>query len=126
MFYYRGEKFTPSMVVDPEEIAHTGHDFSGLYPIIARHNSIDLYSYEYEMMQAEPITFSDPTGLAVAFVAEGNFDTTGYSKALMVERHRGELTQIAEKHFGDNANVQSVEIMKALITAFTLGLQVKG
>ena len=58
-FSFRGKTHSPELSLDLDEFLHTHGSIPSLYPLIASHNDFDLYSYEYEMMQAEPLQFRD-------------------------------------------------------------------
>ncbi len=63
LFCFKGTSYSPSLDLDLDRYMHTSGHIPNLYPLIARANNFDLYSYEYEMMQAEPIKFSNPQGM---------------------------------------------------------------
>lgn len=77
-FYFKGERFAPSLQIDLDKLMQQEGKLDRLYHTIAVANGIDAYSYEYEMMQAEELHFAAPTGLAVDFFHEGEFDIAGY------------------------------------------------
>ena len=49
---------------------------------IAKASNHELYSYEYEMMQAEDIVFSDAEGLVAEFIMDGILDIQSFEQAL--------------------------------------------
>ncbi|PHS69310.1 MAG: hypothetical protein COB23_06750 [Methylophaga sp.] len=53
-----------------------------LHQLLARLNNIDNYSYEYEMMLAEGVIFSDAQGLAQKFLTSADFDQLGFGTGM--------------------------------------------
>ncbi len=49
--------------------------------LIADANGVDVWSYEFEIMQQSEVWFDDAQGLASVFVQDGRFDAAGYRAA---------------------------------------------
>lgn len=122
-FYFKGQKFSPSMVVDLDAHIQNEGNFDALYPLLASNNDIDLYSYEYEMMLAEDIVFSDATGLAVSFLEDRKFDFAGFKQALHDESIATAVSAIADTHLSINDLSTQPALKAALIAAYKLGRQ---
>ena len=120
-FYFKGEKFSPSAVVDLDRHVENGGNFDALYPLLARNNDIDLYSYEYEMMLAEDIVFSDAGGITADFLKDSKFDFAGFEQALHDDSVAKAITEIANTHLSiDDLSTQPA-LKAALIAAYNLG-----
>ena len=77
-FYFKGKYFTPSTVLDLDDIMTNHHTLPNLYPILAKRHNIDSYSYEYEIMLAEDVVFSDPQGWVTEFMHDNQFDQVAF------------------------------------------------
>jgi len=77
-FFFKGEKLSPSMMIDLDAHIRSKNNLAALYPLLAKSNNIDLYSYEYEILQAENLIFSDAMGLAAPFLENGISDTDAF------------------------------------------------
>ena len=92
-------------------------------PMLATSNGLDHYSYEYEMLQAEPLVYSRPKGLAKAFLNDDYFDFEGFEQAWQEERVAEAVGEIAREHLDVNDLSSQPELQTALIEAFKLGQQ---
>ena len=120
-FYFKGQKHSPSMVVDLNAHVQSNSGFDSLYPLLAKHNNIDLYSYEYEMLLAEELVFLEATGLAEAFLEEGKFDLAAFQQALHDEGISEGLSEIASTHLSVDDLSSQPDLKAALLAAFKLG-----
>lgn len=120
-FYFKGQKHSPSMVLDLDTHVQTKGSLESLYPLLATSNNIDHYSYEYEMLQAEELVFSDATGLAKGFLGDGKFDFVGFQQALHDESITEGLSEIASTHLAVDDLSSQPDLKAALIAAFKLG-----
>ena len=122
-FFFKGHKLSPSMVVDLDVHLKSINSIESLYPLLAKSNNIDLYSYEYEILQVENLVFSDAKGLAEPFVNNGTFDIDAFERALQDEKIIGIVSNIAKTILSiDNLDDQPV-LKTALIEAYKLGQQ---
>lgn len=122
-FYFKGQKHLPSTILDLDMYIQNGGGFDALYPMLANNNNIDLYSYEYEVMLAEDILFSDATGLATNFLEEGKFDFVGFEQEIYDESIAEVIIEIASTHLSVNDLSTQPELKAALLAAFKLGKQ---
>ena len=109
------------MVVDLDAHVQTNSGFDSLYPLLATSSNIDLYSYEYEMLLAEELVFSGATGLAEAFLEDGQFDLAAFQQALHDEGITEVISKIANTHLSVDDLSSQPDLKAALIEAFKLG-----
>jgi hypothetical protein len=122
-FFYKGENLSPSMVIDLDLHLQSNINIEEIYPLLAKSNNIDLYSYEYEMLQGETLVFSNAQGLAKDFLDDGSFDIDAFEQALQDEQIIKVISTIAETILSiDDLDAQPV-LKTALIEAYKLGQQ---
>ena len=124
-FYFKGKKYSPSLNLDLDAYMATRGGEDAIYHLLADNNHIDLYSYEYEMMLAEKLVFSQATGLAADFLKDGGFDFAGFSQVLDDEGAIKMLSKIASEHLSVNDLSAQPALEAALLAAYKLG-QKKG
>ena len=121
-FFFKGEKISASIELDLNTNIQKKISPPHIYLMLARSINIDLYSYEYEMMQAETILFSNAKGMVADHVNDGILDIDAFTHA---HRHHSaieKLALIAKKHMSiDDLSVQT-ELQQALLEAYQLGL----
>lgn len=120
-FSFKGKTFSPSIVLELDDFLRANKSLTNLYHLIASANKIDHYSYEYEMMQAETITFSDAQGLVANFIVEGVLDSPAFLTAWREQQLNRQLQDIAQRHLGVEDLQQQPELMAALKEAFHNG-----
>lgn len=122
-FFYKGGKLSPSMVIDLDLHLQSNINIGEIYPLLAKSNNIDLYSYEYEMLQGETLVFSNAQGLAKDFLDDGSFDIDAFEQALQDEQIIKVISTIAKTILSiDDLDAQPV-LKTALIEAYKLGQQ---
>jgi len=120
-FYYKGEKFNASIELDLDQYLERGEEVPSLYPLLAQSLNLDLYSYEYEMMQAETIVYNNAKGLCVQFCHDGCFDFESFASAWLENSTLQKLSTIAKNYLSiDDLNTQP-DIKKALLAAYKQG-----
>lgn len=124
-FSFKGESFSPEMVLELDLFAKINEDFSSLYSGIARKNNIDTYSYAFEVMEASPLVFHSPTGNVVDYITDGQCDLLAYREfikgnkiELVLEKIALDKLGIDDIHHGDHATIKS-----ALEQAYQAGKQ---
>lgn len=122
-FFFKGEKLSPSMEIDLDDHIRHQKSTASFPPLLATSNGLDHYSYEYEMLQAEPLVYSNPRGLAKAFLNDGYFDFEGFEQAWQEERIAETVAEIAREHLDVTELSSQPELQAALIEAFKLGQQ---
>ncbi len=123
-FYFKGEKHGASIELDMDQHMHASGDLPDLYPILAKAMDLGAYSYEYEMMLAETIMFSDAKGIIANYVNEGILDLAAFndawSESIVIEK----LQDIAKQHLSIDDINQETDLKNALIAAYRLGEKV--
>ncbi len=120
-FSFKGKKHAPSIMLALDKYLASSGQLPNLYPLIANQNNFDLYSYEYEMMQAAEIVFSDAKGLVKSFITNGQLDFDAFQAAWQEGRIESELLDIAKIHMDINDFTSHSPLKKALQTAYRLG-----
>ena len=123
-FYFKGEKHGASIELDMDQHMHVNGELPDLYPILAKAMDLGAYSYEYEMMLAETIMFSDAKGIIANYVNEGILDLAAFndawSESIVIEK----LQDIAKLHLSIDDINQEADLKNALIAAYRLGEKV--
>ena len=120
-FSFKGKEHSPSLTVELEPYLEGAGSFPNLYSLIARANNHDLYSYEYEMMQATDIKYSDAQGLIAEFINDGQLDVEAFEAAWNENKALIKLLTVAEEHMNITDFSQHSELKKALLAAYMLG-----
>ncbi|MEN8171012.1 MAG: hypothetical protein ABFS08_12390 [Pseudomonadota bacterium] len=121
VFYFKGEKFSPSMQLDLNELMGRNASLANLHHSIAMANSIDAYSYEYEMMMAEDIHFDQAEGWVVEFVKDGQLDMEGFAAKWRELQVLESVRPIAERCVGVADLDAKPKLKAALIEAYMAG-----
>ena len=121
-FYYKGEKLAATIELDLDQHMLAAGQLPNLYPLLAKALNLDLYSYEYEMMQAEDIVFNNAKGLAVEHLSEGLFDFESFDAAWTENTLLEKLQEIAQRHLSIDDLQQQPDLKKALLEACQLGI----
>ena len=120
-FSFKGKEFKPSSKINLDDFCQQNHDFNLLYHVVATENKIDNYSYEYEVLQASTLLFSDAEGVAESFLVDGVFDLEGFCNNIGEYRILGIVQKIA-KDVLDIDNIEEHEQLKqALQQAYHAG-----
>jgi len=122
-FYFKGEKHSASIELDMDQHMHASGELPDLYPLLAQAMNVGAYSYEYEMMLAETIMFSQAKGLIINFVTEGILDleafNVAWSESIIIEK----LQDIAQRNLSVDDILQQPELKNALFEAYKLGTE---
>lgn len=124
-FYFKGEHYTPSVRLDLDQVMETTGGLPSLYTLIARDNGIDLYSYQYEVMQMEEIHFTEVEGFVAEFIHNGELDVQGFVDKWHERRLQEALASIAQRCLGIEDLAQQPQLQRALQEAYALGQQGK-
>ena len=114
-FFFKGEKLSPSMTIDLDAHIQSQHPPESLIPILAQHNNIGPYSYEYEMLEAEQLVFSAAEGLAKNFLENGVFDFDAFKQAWHENRIAESVADIARTHLAVEDLSTQADLKNALI-----------
>jgi hypothetical protein len=120
-FYFKGRKHSLSMVLDLDEYIQAKDSIDSLYTLLARSNNLDPYSYEYEVMLAEDLVFSDATGCAGAYLKDGKFDFAAFEQALREDNLTAILSRIARDHLSVDDLSAQPDLKAALLEAYRSG-----
>ena len=124
-FSFKGENHSPSITVELDRYIETTGTLPNLYQLIARENDFDLYSYEYEMMQAQDIVFSNPQGLVTDFINNGVLDFTAFKSVFKQQKVLHQLQDIAKEQMQIENLEQQPDLKEALIQAYSLGRNIR-
>ncbi len=120
-FSFKGKELSPSLTVELDPYLEGASSFPNLCSLIAKANNHDLYSYEYEMMQATDIKYSDAQGLVAEFINDGQLDIEAFEAAWNENKALIKLLTIAENHMNITDFSQHNELKHALLAAYQLG-----
>ncbi len=124
-FYFKGEKHGASIELDMDQHMHASGELPDLFPLLAQVMNIGAYSYEYEMMLAETIMFSNAKGLIANYVNEGVLDLVAFNTAWSENAVIEKLQIIAQQYLYIDDIEQRPELKNALMEAYQLGLHEK-
>ena len=124
-FYFKGKKLNPSVELDIDQYMQSTGKLPALYPLLARSINIDPYSYEYEMMEAETIVFSNASGLIAQYVTDGVLDFEAFKIAWTEAQALEKLQKIAQQHMSVDDIMQQPGLKNALLEAYQLGVESK-
>ena len=120
-FSFKGERHTPSITIELDRYIKATGKLPDLCQMIAKENNFDMYSYEYEMMQAEEIKYSDAEGLIKDFITDDALDIDAFTLSWQENRTLNELLSVAEEHLNIKDFSQHDELKQALMAAYLLG-----
>ncbi|NOX09919.1 MAG: hypothetical protein GXP22_10630 [Gammaproteobacteria bacterium] len=120
-FYFKGNEISASIEMDLNSYMEAGGKLPALYPLLARSINIDLYSYEYEMMQVEQVRFRDAQGLVVDHVCDEILDIISFEQAWKERRVLMQLQLIARDKMGVDDLEHNPDLKEALLDAWRLG-----
>ena len=123
-FSYRGVNYTPSAIVDLDEVMTHSGSLDDFHPTLAKLNGIDTYSYLYEVMESYALVFSNPTGLAMRCVHDGHFDIHAFEVLWQDEHELPVLNEIARKHLKITDLHEQEDVKQALLAAYRAGKSV--
>ncbi|WP_456447515.1 hypothetical protein [Thiolapillus sp.] len=119
-FSFRGELLQPEMRLDLDQALEQAMTPDSLYALLAAENGIDHYSYEYEMLEAEPLVFDNPEGLAKEYTKNGRLDWKGLENAWKETRLLDRFTHIARQHMDIKTLEDIPGLKKTLLAVYAL------
>jgi len=129
-FYFKGECYSPKIVIDLDHLMKTSqkdHDRLALiYVKLAKEGNIDTYSYQYEMMLGETIKFGKATGIATDYCQDGIFSMDDFEKAWHDNTTLNHIQTIAKQNMGIDDLTQHADLKTALTEAYNLGKSKSG
>jgi hypothetical protein len=120
-FYFKGEKYSPSMTLDLDALMEMHGTIPPLHATIARQNGIDTYSYLYEVMESEEIHYDHAEGMAAEFITEGVLDVEGLARQWRFNQVVQVIEPIARRCMGIDDLEQQPELKQALVEAYEAG-----
>jgi len=121
-FFFKGEKISASIELDLNRNIQKNTSHPDIYLKLARSINIDLYSYEYEMMQAETILFSNAKGMVANHLTDGILDIDTFIDAHKQHTATEKLDIIAKNTMAVDDLSSQPELKQALLDAYQLGL----
>ena len=124
-FSFKGKSYSPSTVLDLDDMMQKQGtlSLSILHQLLARIHNIDSYSYEYEMMLAEEVQFSNAQGSVKQFFFDGSFDQAGYEQQWHENNVLLQLSSIIKQQLKIDDIQQHPELKKVILTAYQYGKQ---
>lgn len=117
-FYFRGECIDACAAIDLDLCLRHSAPMHYVYHELAAQNGIGTHTYEFDVMVMEPVEFSQPTGLAGHYLADGKLDFEALHKAWQEEKINDILQPIALKHLGIAELEAHPDIRAALVEAY--------
>jgi hypothetical protein len=121
VFSFKGENYDLYETLDLDAIMTLSGEMPDIHFQLARSNNIDTYSYLYEAMESYPVIFRKPTGLAVAFLDDDNFNITDFEQAWKKQDIGQLFDDITKKYLAEIPARLQVNIKLALLEAYNTG-----
>lgn len=121
-FSFKGETHSLTSVLDLDQLSQRYQHIPPLHRLLADEHQIDPYSYQFEMLEQEEITFDQATGAALPFLDEGVFDFQAYFQLTKTRTPDATLQIIAERELGAINLAQHPALQRALQQAYQLGI----
>lgn len=118
---FKGETHQLDTVIDLDTCLGEPGQAPDFHRLLAKAAGIDTYSYLYEVLESEEITFSEPTGLVVQAYEEGAFDWPRFEQALREERDWQTVRAIAARHLDNRDLDGDAELRAALMAVYQVG-----
>ena len=120
-FYFKGKKYSAFIELELDQHMELKAALPPLYPLLAQSLDLDLYSYEYEMMQSETICYSNAKGLCAQYCTDNCFDFDAFSSAWAENSVINKLSKIAQTHLSIDDLDEKPDIKDALLEAYKQG-----
>jgi len=120
-FYFKGEAYRPTTVLDLDQMMQSYGKLPDLHQLLAQISHIDSYSYEFEMLIAEPIVFNEPQGNAVDYYDQGQFDLVGFERAWHQQRQLQRLAPLIKQQLDIDNIDDHPKLKQVLLAAYDLG-----
>ncbi len=92
-----------------------------VHRLLAEQAGIDPYSYLYEVLESEEITYSEPRGLAVLAFEDDGFNWFRYEQVSKEARDWQAVRAIAAQHLGDRDLDGDAELRTTLLAVYRAG-----
>ncbi len=120
-FSFKGQHLQPTLTIDLDPSLQQNGSLPDFYLQLANNNDIGLYSYEYEMLQAESLHFEAVEGFVADYIHDGALDIGAFVARWETEQLVEKLQQVAERHMGVSDLDANEPLKAALIAAYRLG-----
>ena len=120
-FSFKGIEHKPSVLVDLDVYTESKKNFNSIFHIVASENNIGNFSYEYEVLETSSILFTDPTGLAVEFLTDSDFDLEGFIEKKIKLEVQVVLQDIAREILNIDNLEENEAVNNALLKAYQIG-----
>lgn len=120
-FSYQGKDYDLTSTIDLDTMMKNQKEFPDFHMMLAQQNSVDTYSYLYEVMESHEITFSNATGIAKSCLTNYQFDLENFKKLWQEDVAFTTLQRIANKHLSITDLNQQPKLKDALLEAFMEG-----
>ena len=121
-FSFQGKNHRLESILDLDSLAKKYQHTPPLHRLLADQHQINSYSYQYEMLEQEEILFDQPTGAAVNFLDETEFDFVAYFQYAAKTAPDLALQEIAKRELSIDDLAQHPQIKNALLQAYQEGL----
>jgi len=121
IFSFKGQTHEPKLELELDDFMKKSGCLPDICMLLARANNFDMYSYEYEMMQTEPIKFDQASGLVSKYVNDCTLDVQGFEAAWKESVVIKQLSVIAKNELSIDDLDKRPDIKQALIEAYKLG-----
>lgn len=120
-FSFKGEEHRPSTILDLDDIMKNHRTIPPLHQLIATLNSIDSYSFEYEVLQSEDITFTHAEGDAAKFVHDNQFDQIAFKQYWFEQELLSKLAATVKQELDIDDINQHPALKSVLVKAYKIG-----
>ena len=120
-FSYKGESYHYATLIDLDQLLRQHDVMPSIHILLAKEHSVDTYSYLYEIMQSEEIEFSNPQGVALDYMTDGEFDQAALAQNWPDAKALRLLQAIADGELGIVDLNLHPALKSALLAAYHLG-----
>ncbi|MDQ6978301.1 MAG: hypothetical protein Q9M75_09310 [Ghiorsea sp.] len=120
-FCFKGETFSPTVVIDLAEYLQEGKDLNHIYMMLAKEMGLDEYRHEYDVMVMQDLLCQSAEGIAAEHVENGQIDWQGLEEAWQNEADLLLLQPIANKFFNVESLDNHPKLASALLEAYRAG-----
>jgi len=118
VFYFKGEKFNPQIELDLDTYFLKKYDIKSIYDLLAKHIGLDAYRHEYDVMVLEHLVYTEPTGIAEAFVHDEEIDWAGLMDAYKKAEEHKAIQALAQTHFSEEELEANPKLLAAMMDVY--------
>jgi len=120
-FCFRGETFTPTLLIDMGEWLSRGAHPEALYHLLAESLGCGPYSYEYDVLMMREIEFSPEKAWIQKHIDHGKLNITACHSEWQEQQILNIVLPIAEKHLSHALLNEHPSIRDALVESYRSG-----